>query len=108
MYSIIGTTIKLTRGDSFYCTIALQKNGETYTPAEGDTIRFVMKQNICGEALIEKAIPMDTLVLYIAPEDTAELKFGRYVYDLEMTYANGDVDTFINNANFHVMPEVAT
>ena len=38
MYKIDGTTITLTKGDSFYVQIALKKNGNTYVPQEGDQV----------------------------------------------------------------------
>lgn len=40
MYKIDGTTITLTKGDSFYCQLTLTKDGETYTPEAEDEIVF--------------------------------------------------------------------
>ena len=114
-YKITGTKIELTRGDSFYCLIMISKDGSPYEPQEGDVIRFAMKKGtmtslkdsyISRTPLILKTIPNDTLVLSIEPDDTKNLKFGQYVYDIEITFANGDVDTFINNAVFELLPEV--
>lgn len=107
MFKINGTTITLTKGDSFYCAIDLKKNGQTYTPAEGDVIRFGVKKSPFDTAtVISKVIPNDTQILYLAPADTKELQSGKYVYDIELTYANDDVDTFINQAEFNLMLEV--
>lgn len=108
MYRINGTTITLTRGDSFYGKIDLVKqDGTEYEPQEGDVIRFALKKHYNdAEALITKVIPNDTLVLNLMPNDTKTLPFGNYVYDFEITFADGDVDTFINQANFILVPEV--
>ena len=107
MYKIQGTTITLTRGDSFYCLLSLKRNGQAYTPDAGDIIRFAMKKNYFdAEPLIEQTIPNDTLVLCLLPSDTKTLAFGTYVYDIEITFENGDVDTFINEAKFVIAPEV--
>lgn len=107
MYEIDGTTITLTRGDSFYCHLTLTKGGETYTPDPADVIRFALKKDYFNtEALITKTIPNDTLVLSLLPVDTKTLAFGTYVYDIEITFADGDVDTFINEAKFTLAPEV--
>lgn len=109
MYKINGNSITLTRGDSFYTTVTMKnkETGESYTPQEGDVIRFGLKQNIKDTScLIEKTIPNDTLMLHLEPGDTANLPFGKYVYDMELTFANGDVDTFINNESFVLAPEV--
>ena len=107
MYKIDGTTITLTRGDSFYCQLSLTRGGKTYTPDPSDTIRFALKKDYFDtEALITKTIPNDTLVLSLLPADTKTLAFGTYVYDIEITFADGDVDTFINEAIFTLAPEV--
>ena len=108
MYEINGTTITLTRGDSFYCQITMKnEDGTAYTPQQGDAVRFALKKKYQDtEPLIEKAIPTDTLILYLEPEDTKSLAFGEYVYDIELTKANGDVDTFIYESQFNIAKEV--
>ena len=107
MFKINGTTITLTKGDSFYCQIALKKNGTAYTPQEGDVIRFAMKQSVYDTTpAISKVIPNETLILNLLPSDTKQMAVGKYIYDLEITFANGDVDTFINQAEFDLVPEV--
>ncbi len=109
--------ITLTRGDTFKCTITLreQAGGEEYKPVEGDTIRFALKSEQMNskkseykddEPLIRKDIPIDTLLLQLDPEDTKNLPFGKYVYDLEITFADGSVDTFITATKFMLTPEV--
>lgn len=102
MYSINGTNIKLTRGDSFYCQISITEDGQTYEPAIGDSVRFAMKDKI---VVLEKDIPTDSLVLHLAPDDTSSLAAKEYIYDIELTKANGDVDTFITGV-FKLMPDV--
>ena len=109
MFKVDGNSIKLTRGDSFYVTVTMKRKdtGEEYTPQEGDVIRFGLKKNAeQANCLIEKIIPNDTLVLHLEPNDTKPFPFGKYVYDIEITFANGDVDTFINNADFSLVTEV--
>ena len=107
MYKIDGTTITLTKGDSFYVQIALKKNGNTYVPQEGDVIRFALKKHEYDtNALINKVVPNDTMILHLAPADTKTIAIGKYIYDLEMTYANEDVDTFVNCGEFNLVSEV--
>ncbi|MBQ1292544.1 MAG: hypothetical protein IIY21_00780 [Clostridiales bacterium] len=61
MYKINGTTITLTKGDSFYCQLTLTKDGETYTPEAEDVIRFGMKKEYTdAEAVVTTVIPNDT------------------------------------------------
>ena len=81
-------------------------NNETYTPVQGDSVRFAMKQSYNStKVLIDKSIPINTLLLKLDPNDTKHLNFGKYVYDIEITFANGDVDTFISG-EFELTPEV--
>ena len=39
--------------------------------------------------LVVKDIPSDTMLLVLEPEDTKTLPFGKYVYDIQITYADG-------------------
>jgi len=108
MYKIEGSAITLTRGDSFYATVTMKNPDKTdYTPQQGDVVRFALKKRYTdAEPLILKNVPTDTLVLHLEPEDTKDLAFGKYVYDIELTKANGDVDTFIYEADFELAKEV--
>lgn len=107
MYSIEGTKITLTRGDTFRAQVNIMEGEAAYTPEAGDSIRFALKKSYSdAEPLILKSIPTDSLVLLIEPEDTKTLPFGNYVYDIELTKANGDVITFICKAKFKLTEEV--
>lgn len=110
MYKIDGTTISLVRGDSMATELTLKRktNGEVYTPVEGDAISFAMKRSAYdrGEPILVKSVPTDTLMLALLPTDTAGLAFGEYAYEMQMTFADGTVDTFIANARLMLAPEV--
>ena len=115
MFTIYGNKIKLTRGDTFITTLGLKKkNGEPIELTEGDTVIFAVKSKLNSkqteyveeEPLIMKTIPVDTMVLRLDPEDTKHLPFGSYYYDVEITFADGRVDTVINNEQFILGPEV--
>ena len=58
------------------------------------------------EPLVVKDIPIDTLTLTLLPEDTKDLSFGKYVYDIQLTKADGTVDTFITKATIKITEEV--
>ena len=106
---ISGTTITATRGDTVKVFIPMAyEDGNPYEPVEGDKIRFALKSD-CNDAepLIEKEIPTDTLLLKLDPKDTKNLpQPSQYVYDVQLTYANGEVDTFITKAKFKITEEV--
>lgn len=115
MIKVSGTQIQMTRGDTLRVRVNITLDGEAYTPEEGDSIAFYLKHSAFNimrtdykdpEPLVTKAVPISTMVLTLDPEDTKPLDFGDYVYDLELTFANGTVDTFINNASLTLEPEV--
>lgn len=107
MFNIKGSDIFLTRGDTAYIQLSLKQNGQTYEPSQGDVIRFAVKKKYTDEtAIINKQIPTDTLLLHIEPSDTATLGMNDiYVYDMELTDALGNVDTFIGG-KLTILPEV--
>ena len=111
--------IQMTRGDTLLAQVKINVSTdsgvEPYEPQEGDTVRFALKHNTMNLAkteytdtdpLILKDIPIDTLILALDPEDTKNLGFGEYVYDIQITLADGTVDTFIAEGRFVLKPEV--
>lgn len=107
--SINETTITMTRGDTLRTTVLLEdEQHNRYIPQEGDKIRFAMKKTYDDEEpLIIKPISIEDLELVLNPEDTKNLpQPSSYVYDIEITYANGDVDTFISKAKLKLTEEV--
>ena len=107
-YSVSGTTITLTRGDTFKAQISItDRNGNPYVPKDGDKVRFAMKTTYSDpEPLVNIDIPIDTLILVIKPEDTHGLPFGNYVYDIQLTKENGEVDTFITTSKLKLTEEI--
>lgn len=107
-YSVKKTTITLTRGDTFHANIIMHDSeGEPYYPVEGETIRFAMKKDYSDpEPLLVIDVPYDTMELIINPADTKDLDFGNYVWDMQITRLNGDIDTFITKASLVLTEEV--
>ena len=116
---INGTSITLTRGDTLRVKINMNitENGQLqpYTPSAGDSVRFALKHPTLNskktdykdtEPLILKDIPVNTMILELEPSDTKTLEAGKYVYDIQITFANGRVDTFITEAEFKITKEV--
>ena len=98
--------ISLVRGDTLRMQVEILVDDEIYTPVSGDKVRFAMKQSYASsKVLIDKTIPIDTLILKLDPSDTKKYAFGTYVYDIEITFSNGDVDTFIRG-EIELLPEV--
>lgn len=113
--SIVNNNIKLTRGDTFVVKVVMKKDGAEYTPEPGDVVRFAVKHDelkpdgsdyVDDEPLILKEVPIETMLLQLDPEDTKKHAFGTYVYDMEITFADGAVDTFIKKKKFKLTEEV--
>lgn len=100
MLKIDGDNITLTRGDSLPLTLTLTRGEEPYTPAAGDVIRFAISKGYKGQAnytlMYEANIDTATLAFVVPAEATAKLDYLTYKYDVELTDANGLVDTFIS------------
>ena len=98
--------IEFTRGDTFKRTLKLYNGNEEYTPAEGDVIRFAAKKSYAEKHVdIEKTVPIDTMIFELEPEDTKALKYGSYVFEFELTTAEGEVYTFMKGRML-LTPEV--
>lgn len=109
MYNIEGTKITMVRGDTFVASISLNRKGEPYIPTENDTIRFAAKKNIGDvEPAIYKEVPIDTMELKLTPADTSRLPFGTYLYDLEIEFEDGGVDTFVHEGQLIILSEVCS
>lgn len=104
MFLIEGTAIRLTRGDSAEFGITVyDAAGNLYELQEGDKVEFTVKENVYSKtALIQKTGTQ----IQIKPEDTASLSYQKYVYDVQVTLADGTVDTIISPSEFEVLSEV--
>lgn len=112
MIKVNGKTVTMTKGDTCVLSIGLvDTDGKAYEPQSGDKIRFALKKNYDDyKPKIIKDIPIDTMQLVIDPGDTKELDAGttkgKYIYDIELTKADGTVDTVIPRGEFIILEEV--
>lgn len=98
--------ITLTRGDTLHLQITLtDQEGEVYTLQDGDTLVFTVKKNTSSDVvLIQKNILNSNIT--ISHEDTKNMAYGTYMYDVQLTQANGDVTTVIKPSKFKITEEV--
>lgn len=99
MLDVNKNNISITRGDTGLFTISLfDKDGSTYVPPNGSVLRFAASKkygSAQSELLIEKEISIRTMTLELEPNDTKNLAFGTYHYDVELTDERGRVSTVI-------------
>lgn len=108
MLEVQGNNIHLTRGDTMFLQVYLKdEEGADYTPIETDRVFFRVKRNPSAkETLIEKEIPIDTLILQLNESDTKDLKFSTYYYEIELVTAENYHFTVIADAEFEVTTEL--
>jgi hypothetical protein len=105
-------TIQLTRGDTARLGVDLVselEDGTTqpYSVQSDDVLTLsVKKRREDFKPCIEKVVK-GSANFHIKPEDTAELEFGSYVYDVQIKTAEGDVCTVIENKTFKIGVEVS-
>lgn len=110
MVTVVNNTITLVRGDTVEIPVTIRtRDGEKYIPSEGDVVRFALKDGYGDDVpvLIHKVLPNDSLILRLESCETKEImaKKKPYVYDVELTTANGYVDTVVRGV-VNVLEEV--
>lgn len=92
--------ISLTRGDTAYFNVSIvvgkDEEGEDieYEYQEGDTLTLSCRTGYGDEDgyVFQKIVPANQ-TLVIEPFDTRELSYGKYVYDIQLDTAVGEVFT---------------
>ncbi len=106
-----GTDLAMIRGDSESITLSL-KDGEAAIPfAPGDTVYFTVKGSpIVDEIALQKIVTEfnedGNCIIEIAPNDTKDLGFRSYVYDIQLNRLDGTVTTIVPCSKFDVLQEV--
>lgn len=101
MVKIKDKTIRMTRGDSCVINLTIyEADGTTvYTPTENDHIIFTVKPDINNDFYVLKRdfSNGDALILY--KEDTININFGKYFYDVRLEN-NNNYDTILDQGVF--------
>ena len=108
---VSGTNLKITRGDTGSIRVAVSDAaGETIPLEDGDMIELTVRLYLGApkKTLYKKVTEFvnGEALITIHPEDTSNLKFKTYVYDIQLTRANGQVQTIVKPSLFEVGSEV--
>lgn len=104
--------IYMVRGDSESFTVRLRdkKTKEYKDFVTGDTVYFTVKKTIndTDKELQKVAEIFDEgkAVFEILPEDTKEMAYGDYVYDVQLTDTDGRIRTILKYNTFTLEGEV--
>ena len=106
MLEVMNNSVTLVRGDSGTLKVDIAySDGKQYVLQDGDVLKFTMRKKVESEEIVlQKTLEED--ILHIVPNDTVNLEFGVYVYDIVLLMYTGDVFTIIPASNFKISQEV--
>lgn len=99
---IIGTDIIMIRGDDDSLLVAMKKKktGDKVDFVDGDTVYLTVKNSINTDKKVLQKIVTEfddgQALIIFEPSDTENLRPQEYVYDVQLTDANGIVTTIID------------
>lgn len=99
--------ITLSQGNTAVMDVVIRNSdGTEYEMQVGDIARLTVKKSVYDtEPLLQKIVTEGAV--HFEPTDTANISFGTYVYDIELTQADGKVFTVQTPRKF-VIGEVVT
>lgn len=104
MFKIENNVIQIIRGDTGRFNIeVLDAAGAPYPLSAKDRLVFTVKKNIKSQEIL---IQKEGTPITLEPEDTSNLDFGKYIYDVQLTLEDGTVDTIIAPSTFNILSEV--
>lgn len=105
--TVQGKNLVLMRGDTGILRLNLTSDGEPYELADGDTAVLTVKKNLKAKTpLLQKTL--ENGLFYFTHEDTKSLPAGAYVYDVQVTLADGQVYTALGPSTYRLLPDVTT
>lgn len=101
MVTINEKLIRITRGDSCVINLTIYENDETtvYSPTENDHIIFTVKPDINNDYEVIRKNFVDGSTLILHKNDTINLNFGEYFYDIRLEN-NNNYDTILDQGIF--------
>ena len=104
--TVNGSDLAMTRGDSETITVGI--SGGTFST--GDVVTFSVRKNFNSELALQKVVTEfnedGKAIIEIASSDTRDMSFGKHVYDIQLTRADGTVTTIVKPAVFEIEKEV--
>ena len=96
MISVDGTTITLTRGDTWSLTVEAEtKDGSPYELKDGEYIEFVVKRKHTDNAPLLRKVVDSNGTIYFERADTWDMKPGTYEYQVRIENGTNVFHTFI-------------
>ena len=107
---IVNNQITLTKGDTaiLNLTIYFPNMEEQYELMDGDVVTFSLtnKTECFGKSKVVIKKDFEQNEIQLNPVDTKYLSCGKYEYDVQLTFKNGDVNTIIGPELFYLTTEI--
>ncbi len=100
--------LKIHRGDTKIIPVRFLKDGKE-VQYDLTSVKLTVKKRVRDKDFIFQktgVLVKNEYIIKIEPNDTKELEFGNYVYDVEITKKNGDVHTILFGM-FKILGEVS-
>jgi len=108
---VVQNAISMVRGDTE--TITIKKtdiNDNQVSFSDGDIIYFTIKKSIHDtNKILQKVVTTfidGNALIEITHNDTKDIIYGTYLYDVQLTDKNGVVTTLIEPSRFYIQGEV--
>lgn len=103
--------IYLTRGDTLSIVLSIVNgNNQKISLVSGDKIHFTVKTSTnTVDKILQKIITSfvdGNAIIELSPNDTKDLEYLEYVYDIQLTQSDGNVTTIIEPSLFVIGREV--
>lgn len=107
-YILEDGTIKLTRGDTARIAVGITDDtgDEQYVIQDNDTLTMTVKKTVRDRDFAFQKVVTGDNKFHVLPSDTCGLSFGKYLYDVQLTTASGDVYTVVGPCTFELLQEV--
>lgn len=108
MFKLTGSKIQITRGDTAHLTVQATrgKEKEPYEIGLEDKLTLTVRKSAKSSDILLQKMAAGVDTFYFEPEDTSGMKFGLYVYDIQLNTSDGGVHTIVAPAKFEVLEEV--
>lgn len=102
----VGNNVKHMRGDTGIIKVELYgADGSPFEFRDGDSATLTIKKKISDEKPVLQKTTTDGLFVF-QHEDTQDMKYGNYWYDIQVTLAEGQVLTVVGPAQYQILPDV--
>lgn len=106
-----GTNIRMIRGDTESICIGMRNTqGEIVPFEQGDTVYFTVKTSTSSsERIVQKVVTQfvdGVAFIVLQPDDTRGLQARPYIYDIQVTRADGVVKTIVPPSRFCLVGDV--